>query len=152
MKWCPDFCFCGVYLCFHTVLTTEGVIIRFDPHWAVMVKIISSCLCSPVVVQSAMRQVVSHFISCYDWQGVNSLSAMDSCDRPLLNKLRSTVVSCQIFIRSQSLIARWTRNYFNLPAVARNFNEVCCIDDVSRGSKSYLFCANIYLPICALCR
>ncbi len=27
-----------------------------------MVKIISSCLCSPVVVQSAMRQVVSHLV------------------------------------------------------------------------------------------
>jgi hypothetical protein len=28
-----------------------------------MVKIISSCLCSPVVVQSAMRQVVSHLVA-----------------------------------------------------------------------------------------
>ncbi len=55
MKWCPDSCFCGAYLCFHTVLTTEGVIIPTDLHWTVMVKIISSCLCSPVVVQSAMR-------------------------------------------------------------------------------------------------
>ncbi len=62
MNWCPDFCFCRVYLCFHKVLTTEGVIILFDLHWAVMVKIISSCLCSPVVVQSAMRQVVSFLV------------------------------------------------------------------------------------------
>ncbi len=62
MKWCPDFCFCRVYLCFHTVLVTvEGVIIPIDLHWAVMVKIISSCLCSPVFVQSAMRQDLSHF-------------------------------------------------------------------------------------------
>jgi hypothetical protein len=37
---------------------------------------------------------------------LNSLSAMDGRDRPLLNKLCSTVVSCQIFIRSQSLIVR----------------------------------------------
>ncbi len=38
---------------------------------------------------------------------VNSLvSAMDGRDHPLLSYLRSTVVSCQIFIRSQSLIAR----------------------------------------------
>jgi hypothetical protein len=50
---------------------------------------------------------------------INSLSAMDGCDRPLnsltamgihghphFNELRSTVVSCRIFIRSQSLIAR----------------------------------------------
>jgi hypothetical protein len=28
-----------------------------------MVKIISSCLCSPVVVQSAMRQVASHLVA-----------------------------------------------------------------------------------------
>ncbi len=57
------FCFCGVYLCFHTVLTNEGVIIPFDQHLLVMVKIISSCLCSAVVVQSAMRQVVSHLVA-----------------------------------------------------------------------------------------
>jgi hypothetical protein len=37
------------------------VIIPFDLHLAVMVKILSrsSCLCSPVIVQSAMRQDVS---------------------------------------------------------------------------------------------
>ncbi len=57
------FCFCGVYLYFHTVFTTEGVIIPFDLHLAVMVKIISSCLCSPVVVQLAIRQVVSHLVA-----------------------------------------------------------------------------------------
>ncbi len=38
-------------------------------------------------------------------EDINSLSAMDGRDRSLLNKLRSTVVSCQILIRSQSLIA-----------------------------------------------
>ncbi len=37
---------------------------------------------------------------------VNSLSAMDGRDRPLVNQLLSTVVSCRIFIRSQSLIVR----------------------------------------------
>jgi hypothetical protein len=55
-----------VYLCFHTVLTTEFVIIPFELHWAVMVKIISSCLCSPVVVQSAMRQDVFLFVAVTD--------------------------------------------------------------------------------------
>ncbi len=58
------FCFCGVSLCFHAVLTTEGVIIPFDLHWAVKVKIISSCLCSPVVVPSAMRQIYVAFNCC----------------------------------------------------------------------------------------
>ena len=56
---------------------------------------------------------------------VKLLSAMDYRDRPLLNLLRSTVVSCQIFIRSQSLIGRWTRNDFSLPAVACDFYEAC---------------------------
>jgi hypothetical protein len=55
-----------VYLCFYTVLTTEGVIIPFDLHFAVMVKILSSCLCSPIVVKSAMRQDVPHLVAVTD--------------------------------------------------------------------------------------
>ncbi len=73
---------------------------------------------------------------------LNSLTAIDSHDRQYFNELRSTVVSHQIFIRSQSLIARWTRNDFSLPAVSRDFYEDFLIDDVSRGSKSYLFRAS----------
>ena len=38
--------------------------------------------------------------------GFNSLSAMDAHERPLFIKLCGTVVSRQVFIRSQSLIAR----------------------------------------------
>ncbi len=52
--------------CFHTVFTTEGVIIPFDLHLVVMVKILSSCLCSPIVVQSAMRQDVSDLVAVTD--------------------------------------------------------------------------------------
>jgi hypothetical protein len=37
---------------------------------------------------------------------VNSLTAMGAHERPLFIELRGTVVSCQIFIHSQSLIAR----------------------------------------------
>ncbi len=37
---------------------------------------------------------------------VHSLTAMGAHERPLFNKLRGSVVSCGIFIRSQSLIAR----------------------------------------------
>jgi hypothetical protein len=55
-----------VYLCFHIVLTIEGVIIPFDLHFMVMVKILSSCLCSPVVVQSAMGQDASHLVAMTD--------------------------------------------------------------------------------------
>ncbi len=80
---------------------------------------------------------------------INSLSAMDGRDRPLKNKLRSTVVSCRTFIRSRSLIACWMRNDFSLPAVACNFYEACFIDDVSRGTKLYLFLASQYRTIFA---
>jgi hypothetical protein len=62
----PRVLFCGVYICVHTVLTTECVIIPLDLHFALMVKILSSCLCSPVIVQSAMRQDVSHFVAVTD--------------------------------------------------------------------------------------
>ncbi len=55
-----------MYLCFHTVLTTESVIIPVDLHFAVMVKILSSCLCPPVVVQSAMRQDESFLVAVTD--------------------------------------------------------------------------------------
>jgi hypothetical protein len=55
-----------VHLCFHIVLTTKGVIIPFDLHFAVMVNILSSYLCSLVIVQSAMRQDVSHLVSVTD--------------------------------------------------------------------------------------
>jgi hypothetical protein len=72
----------------------------------------------------------------------NSLTAMGVHGRPHFNKLCSTVISCQIFIRSQSLITRWTRNDLSLPAVSRNFYEAFFINDVSIGSKSYLFCAS----------
>ncbi len=44
----------------YSFITTKGVIIPFDLHVVVMVKILSSCLCSPVIVQSAMRQDISH--------------------------------------------------------------------------------------------
>jgi hypothetical protein len=37
---------------------------------------------------------------------INSLTAIDGHDRQYFNGLRSTVVSCRIFIRLQSLIAR----------------------------------------------
>ena len=39
-------------------------------------------------------------------KSLNSLTAMDGRDRPLNNELRGSVVSCRVFIRLQSLIAR----------------------------------------------
>ncbi len=73
---------------------------------------------------------------------VNSLTAIGGPDRQLFFELRARVVSPRIFVRSQSLIARLTRNDFSLLAVSRNFYEALLIDDVSRGSKSYLFRAS----------
>ncbi len=82
-------------------------------------------------------------VSCPKWQFcINSLTAIGGPDRQLFFKLRARVVSPRIFVRLQSLIARWTRNDFSLPAVSRDFYKVLLIDDVTRGSKSYLFCAS----------
>jgi hypothetical protein len=41
-----------------------------------------------------------------EYHAFNSLTAIDGHDRQYFNKLCSTEVSCRIFIRSQSLIAR----------------------------------------------
>ena len=73
---------------------------------------------------------------------VNSLTAIGAHEHQLFNKHRGTVVSRQIFIRSQSLIACWTRNDLILAAVACDLYEACSINDVGRGSKSYLFLAS----------
>ncbi len=73
---------------------------------------------------------------------LNSLTAIGGPDRQLFFELRARVVSPRIFVRSQSLIAPWTRNDFSLPAVSCVFYEALLIDDVSRGSKSYLFRAS----------
>ena len=72
----------------------------------------------------------------------NSLTAIGARERQLFNKLRGTVVSLQIFICSQSLIACWMHNDLILAAVACDLYKACSINDVSRGSKSYLFCAS----------
>ncbi len=72
-------------------------------------------------------------------EALNSLPAMDAHEHPLFIELCGTVVSCRIFIRSQSLIARWTRNDLILAAVTCDLYEAYRIDDVSRGSKLYLF-------------
>ncbi len=73
---------------------------------------------------------------------LNSLTAIGGPDRQLFFELRARVVSPRIFVRSQSLIARLTRNDFSLPAVSRDFYKALLINDVSRGSKSYLFRAS----------
>ncbi len=73
---------------------------------------------------------------------INSLTAIGAHERQRFNKLRGNVVSRRVFIRSQSLIARWMRNDLILAAVACDLYEACRINDVSRGSKSYLVWAS----------
>jgi hypothetical protein len=55
-----------------------------------------------------MKKVAKTYGLGREWRDylLNSLTAIDGHDRQYFNKLRSTVVSRQIFIRSQSLIAR----------------------------------------------
>ncbi len=50
--------FWGLYLYSIQFLLTEGAIIPFYLHFAVMIKIISSCPCSQVFVQTSMRHDV----------------------------------------------------------------------------------------------
>ncbi len=47
-----------------------------------------------------------HFASMVDQLVLNSLTAIDAHECQRFNELCGTVVSCQVFIRSQSLIAR----------------------------------------------
>ncbi len=54
---------------------------------------------------------------------LNSLSAIDAHERQRFNDLRGTVVSRQVFIRSQSLIARWTCKDLILATVAHDLYE-----------------------------
>ncbi len=56
-------------------------------------------------VLSSMVQILSTESSPNELS-LNSLTAMDAHERPLFIELCGTVVSCQVFIRSQSLIAR----------------------------------------------
>ncbi len=55
---------------------------------------------------SFLELTKSLMISCKITGLLNSLTAMGIHGRPHFNKFRSTVISCQILIRSQSLIAR----------------------------------------------
>ena len=73
---------------------------------------------------------------------INSLTAIGACERQLFNNLHGTVVSCQIFIHSQSLIACWTRNDLILAAVVHDLYEACNIHDISKRYKLYLIWAS----------
>ncbi len=93
--------------------------------------------CMEPKVQSAKTKIWASLYLYY--KRFSSLTAIDGHDRQYFNELRSTVVSRRIFIRSRRLIARWTCNDFSSPAVSCNFYKAFLINDMSRGSKSYLF-------------
>jgi hypothetical protein len=69
---------------------------------------------------------------------LNSLTAIGGHDRPLINELRAHVVSLQIFVRYQRLIARKIAEVFGLNRGVRPFYAACCFDELSRGSVSCL--------------
>ena len=59
---------------------------------------------------------------------------MAACMRPLFfNKLRHFLITFQIFIRCQRLIARNVANGFLLNRGVSHCYEACRINDVSRG-------------------
>ena len=58
--------------------------------------------------------------------GVNSLIPMDGHDRPLFNELRARMVSQQIFVRYQHLMARKIAELFGLNRGVHPFYAACC--------------------------
>ncbi len=84
---------CGLLCWWWTVLSV--LFLSQESYWKGVF-----CSCRNLI---AVRLLSSMLIF---WQGnLNSLTAIDGHDRQYFNELRSTVVSCRIFIRSQSLIA-----------------------------------------------
>jgi hypothetical protein len=69
---------------------------------------------SPLLHKNSMKEIVIKnsstitllVISAIKAEIFNSLTAIDARERQLFNKLCGNVVSCQIFICAQSLIAR----------------------------------------------
>jgi hypothetical protein len=76
--------------------------------------------------------------------GVNRTAAIGAHERQLFIELLARVVSPQIYIRCQRLIARKVAADFSFLAVNRNFYEACISNDVSRVSLSCLFCASFW--------
>ena len=85
---------------------------------------------------------------------LNSLTAIDGHDRQYFNELRARVVSPRIFVRSQSLIARWTRNDFSLPAVSRDFYEALYTRFAWAGGTCprFAWAGGIFSPVVLLCQ
>ena len=65
---------------------------------------------------------------------LNSVTAKDGHDRPLLDKLLWCLVSSPIFVCCQRLIARKIAELFSFNRVVSQSHEACGINDVSRGS------------------
>jgi len=55
---------------------------------------------------------------------------------PLFFELRASLITFQIFVRCQRLIARNVRQLFSSNRGVLHLNEACSIDDVSRRSLS----------------
>ena len=58
------------------------------------------------LVESQLAEYISHVCTGASGSELNSLTAMVAHERPLFNERRGSVVSCRVFIRSRSLIAR----------------------------------------------
>jgi hypothetical protein len=67
---------------------------------------------------------------------------MDGRDHPLFHKLRARLVSPQIYVHCQHLIARKLAENFSFFAGNRTFYTTCSNNDVSRVSLSCFYCAS----------
>ena len=80
------------------------------------------------------------------WHGkndlLNSLTAIGGHDRPLIYELRARVVSLQIFVHYQRLMARKIAELFGLNRGVQPFYAACCFDELSRGSFLCLLIAS----------
>jgi hypothetical protein len=72
----------------------------------------------------------------------NSLTAIGGHDRQLIYELRACVVSLQIFVRYQRLMARKIAELFGLNRGVRPFYAARCFNELSRGSVSCLLNAS----------
>ena len=73
---------------------------------------------------------------------LNSVTAKDGHDRPLLDKLLWCLVSSPIFVCCQRLIARKIAELFSTNRAVSQLYQAWGIDDVSRGSVLCLFAAS----------
>jgi hypothetical protein len=87
-------------------------------------------------------QSLCEFTNKHKTNTLNSLTAIGGHDRQLIYELCARVVSLQICVRYQRLMARKIAELFGLNRGVRHFYAARCFDELSRGSFSCLLNAS----------